>query len=121
MHNHHLPFPPQQEDLDHVARLFQALSDPTRLTLLLALQDGELSVTSLVTLLNQPQSTVSRHLATLKHAGLVESMRMGNKAIYRISDSHLSGLLQEAFSHAEHQRLGLDDHPGQPQVTGGIH
>lgn len=110
MHRHPLPFPPEPADLTHVSGLFQALADPTRLTLLLALQDGEHAVGELTGLLGQPQSTVSRHLGVLRHAGLVIPRRNGPRVQYRLADSHLVELLAQAFSHAQHHRLGLPGH-----------
>lgn len=121
MQHHVLTFPPEQADLQHVTRLFQALADPTRLLLLLALQEGESPVTRLTERLQQPQSTVSRHLATLRHAGLVSTRRDGTKVQYRLADTHLSILLQEAFSHAQHQRLDLSEHPTAERVQGSVH
>ncbi|HEX9779019.1 MAG TPA: metalloregulator ArsR/SmtB family transcription factor, partial [Geopsychrobacteraceae bacterium] len=53
-------------------RLFKALSDETRLRILALLQAGELCVCDLMAILDLPQSTVSRHLAYLRNAGLVD-------------------------------------------------
>ncbi|WP_415789402.1 ArsR/SmtB family transcription factor [Deinococcus saxicola] len=115
MHRHPLTFPPEPADLAHVSGLFQALADPTRLTLLLALQDGEHAAGELTGLLGQPQSTVSRHLGVLRHAGLVTPRRDGPRVQYRLADSHLVELLTQAFSHAQHHRLGLPGHSAHPQ------
>lgn len=65
---------------------FKALSDPTRLNLVLLLRDSEsLCVCDLTTYLNQPQPTVSRHLSHLKNAGLVTSERRGTWMWYAIN------------------------------------
>lgn len=53
------------------ARLFHGLSDPTRLSILLALLDGERRVTDLVEHVGSSQSNVSNHLACLRECGLV--------------------------------------------------
>lgn len=55
----------------HVNLMFRAFSDPIRLRILNLLQDGELCVCDLVEVLELPQPTVSRHLAYLRRAGLV--------------------------------------------------
>jgi ArsR family transcriptional regulator, arsenate/arsenite/antimonite-responsive transcriptional repressor len=65
------------------ARTFKALSDETRLRILALLAQGELCVCDLMAILELPQSTVSRHLATLRHAGLVEDRRQGVWMYYR--------------------------------------
>lgn len=54
-----------------VDRLFRAFSDRTRLRILHLLQQGELCVCDLVSILRVPQPTASRHLAYLRRAGLV--------------------------------------------------
>ncbi|MFA5516787.1 MAG: metalloregulator ArsR/SmtB family transcription factor, partial [Desulfuromonadales bacterium] len=60
-----------------LARTCKAISDETRLRILAILTRGELCVCDLMAILDLPQSTVSRHLATLRHAGLVEDRRQG--------------------------------------------
>lgn len=111
MHRHTISFPPDQLDLEHVARLFRALADETRVQILLLLTDGEHSVSDLVNRIGAPQSTVSRHLAILRSAHLVSTEREGTTIRYRLGDSHVGDLILEAFSHAEHARLHLPDHP----------
>jgi ArsR family transcriptional regulator, cadmium/lead-responsive transcriptional repressor len=79
------------------ARLFHGLSDPTRLSLLLRLLDGERRVTDLVADLGGSQSNISAHLACLKDCGLVTD-RPGERrqVFYRISHAELRDLLQAA-------------------------
>lgn len=60
------------------AAMFRACADPTRLRLLALLHDeGEICVGDLVAVLGQPQTTVSRHLAYLRRAGLARVRRDG--------------------------------------------
>jgi ArsR family transcriptional regulator len=65
-------------------RLFKALSDPTRLRLLNLLRLGSICVCELHAVLRIPQPTASRHLAALRHAGLVEDCRSGSRIIYSL-------------------------------------
>jgi ArsR family transcriptional regulator len=67
------------------AKLFKALSDETRLRILALLTAGELCVCDLMAVLELPQSTVSRHLAYLRNAGLVEDRRQGVWMYYRLA------------------------------------
>lgn len=67
------------------ASIFKALSDETRLRILALLSQGELCVCDLVAILDLPQSTVSRHLACLRHTGLVEDRRQGVWMFYRLA------------------------------------
>lgn len=57
--------------------LFKAMADGTRQRLLQLLSVHELSVSELVEILDQPQSTVSRHLRVLRQAGLLVDRRAG--------------------------------------------
>src|SRR5947199_9357495 len=65
------------------AMLFKTLSDPTRLRLLNLLACGETCVCELTDTLRVVQPKVSRHLAHLKRAGLVEACRNGKWIHYR--------------------------------------
>jgi ArsR family transcriptional regulator, arsenate/arsenite/antimonite-responsive transcriptional repressor len=67
------------------AQLFKALSDETRLRILALLTAGELCVCDLMAVLELPQSTVSRHLAYLRNAALVEDRRQGVWMYYRLA------------------------------------
>src|SRR6187200_1339727 len=64
--------------LDHMT----ALSDPTRCRMLLLLERHELTVSELCSVLQLPQSTVSRHLKTLADDGWVTSRRDGTSRFY---------------------------------------
>jgi ArsR family transcriptional regulator len=68
-----------------LAPVFRALADPTRQRLLRLLLQGPLCVGDLVTVLDLPQPKVSRHLASLRRAGLVEDEKRGLWCFYRLS------------------------------------
>ena len=68
----------------HAAR-FKALGESTRLRIVAMLTHGELCVCHLVDVLELPQSTVSRHLAVLRDAHLVQTRRSGRWIHYRLS------------------------------------
>src|SRR2546421_11223037 len=68
---------------DVPAFLFKTLADPTRLRLLNLLAGGETCVCELTDTLRVVQPKVSRHLAHLKRAGLVEARRNGKWTHYR--------------------------------------
>jgi len=62
--------------------LFKSLADTTRQRILRVLSAEELSVSELVEVLAQPQSTVSRHLKVLRDAGLLVDRRLGATVMY---------------------------------------
>lgn len=69
-----------------VAQRFRMLGEPFRLRLLQQLESGEKTVNELVTAIDGNQSNVSKHLALLHDAGLVERRREGTFVVYAISD-----------------------------------
>lgn len=70
----------------HPTTFFKALSDPTRLNLIMQLKDTEaLCVCDLTENLQQPQSTISRHLSYLRKANVVTSERRGTWMWYAIN------------------------------------
>lgn len=72
-------------DLQHATQHFRLLADPTRLRLLLLLDQEELSVAELAGITQLAQPRVSTHLAKLKEAGLVSDRRDGVFVYYRIA------------------------------------
>lgn len=73
------------------ARIAKALAHPSRLMILDALDAGERCVCELTDLVGADQSTVSKHLAVLKQAGLVEDRKEGVMAFYRVKVCCLGG------------------------------
>ena len=73
------------------ARVAKALAHPSRLLMLDALADGELCVCELTALVHADQSTVSRHLAILKQAGIIDDRKDGPKTFYRLKICCLQG------------------------------
>jgi DNA-binding transcriptional ArsR family regulator len=73
-------------DIQALAQLCHILGDKTRLRILKLLQDDELNVTTLCNHLKLPQPTVSRHLAILRMAGLVDNRRAGKEIFYSLSE-----------------------------------
>ena len=65
-------------------RFFQALGDNTRLRLLNLMREQEICVCYFVEILGQGQPKISRHLAYLRRAGIVEARREGKWMHYRI-------------------------------------
>lgn len=65
-------------------RFFQALGDNTRLRLLNLMDDQEICVCYFVEILAQGQPKISRHLAYLRRAGIVQARREGKWMHYRI-------------------------------------
>ena len=78
------PLPPVVVDV--VAARFRALGDPTRIRILDRLRDGGRTATELADALGTSQQNVSKHLAVLQRAGVVERRREQGRAPYVIAD-----------------------------------
>jgi ArsR family transcriptional regulator, arsenate/arsenite/antimonite-responsive transcriptional repressor len=81
--------------------LFSALADRTRLRLLSLMATGEVCVCFFVEVLNQSQPKISRHLAYLRNAGVVEARRDGKWMHYRIvepKDANAARIFNEVRS-----------------------
>ncbi|MEE2023230.1 metalloregulator ArsR/SmtB family transcription factor [Alkalimonas mucilaginosa] len=98
----------------HALQLFKALSDDTRLRIvLLILQEQELCVCELTCALDLPQPKISRHLALLRQMELLTDRRQGQWVYYRLSETlpnwvtqvlHTT-LQQQDYLHPTLQRL----------------
>ena len=88
-------------------RFFQALGDTTRLRLLSLMGDQELCVCYFVEILKQAQPKISRHLAYLRRAGIVEARREGKWMHYRITpppDAGAAQLLRQTLAWLKQDR-----------------
>ena len=89
-----------QETASAAANRAQAFADPTRLTLAMALLEGEeLCVCDLSWISERKQALVSHHLRTLRDRGLVRSRRDGKLVMYSLTDE--GHLLLRAVLNAE--------------------
>lgn len=77
--------------------LARALGDQSRVRALIALKDHELCVCQLVELLGLASSTVSRHLAILSQAYLVDSRKEGRWVYYRRAGVEAPAAVQSAL------------------------
>jgi len=109
-----------KEALEKVASYFQALSEPTRLSLLNLLRSGERNVGELAQLTGFTPANVSRHLALLTSHGLVRRESRGTSAYYCIADPSVyqlcdlvCGNLARQFERVATERAHFVDRPAQ--------
>ena len=67
--------------------LLKHVSDPTRLQVILILDEGERHVGALRAQLSQSQPAVSHHLALLRHGGIIAPRRQGKNNFYSLTDT----------------------------------
>lgn len=77
---------PNHELLVRIADRLKALSDATRLEILHALEHGERNVGDLLGVVGGSQANLSKHLARMRHAGIVAARRDGTNVYYRVID-----------------------------------
>ncbi len=111
---------PDDDQMLQIARNFQALSDPTRCKIVLALTRYELKVTDLASVVGASTSLVSHHLKGLKDIRLVKFRRDGNSIYYSIDDAHVGNLFHEILAHLEHVYRNLPDHRPQLGLITGV-
>lgn len=100
----------QQEIIQLQADFCAALSDPTRILILYALNERSLNVTELTNELGIPQPTTSRHLKVLRERGLVFTQRQGTVITYHLADMRVVqalDLLRSAMRDKLTQRASL--------------
>ena len=96
---------------DSMSDILTGFSDLTRLRILFLLQNSRVSVNCLVSALELPQPTVSRHLCSLRRSGMIESEKHGTTKLYQpvrnspnselikniITEYHIHWMEQEPF------------------------
>lgn len=73
---------------------FKALADPTRRAIVQLLRDGPKTSGDIADRFPTAWATISRHLATLRDAGLILSEKRGQQVIYELNTTVLDDLAQ---------------------------
>jgi DNA-binding transcriptional ArsR family regulator len=85
----------------HVAELFSAFSDTSRVRILSAIVEQEMNISSLAKLIGVTESAVSHHMRGLRQMRLVQSRREGKEVFYRVEDPHVIALFQQGLRHVQ--------------------
>ena len=85
----------------HVAELFRAFSDTSRVRILSALLNGEMNVSALSQAVGISESAVSHHMRSLWQMRLVNSRKDGKEVHYRVDDPHIIHLFQQGVKHIQ--------------------
>ncbi|HPF71904.1 MAG TPA: metalloregulator ArsR/SmtB family transcription factor [Candidatus Krumholzibacteria bacterium] len=94
--------------MEHFVDVAKALADPSRVRILCALKGRELCVCEVVDLLGLATSTISKHMAILRGARLVESRKDGRWVYYRRAEARLSGEAAGAIAWCDAALAGDD-------------
>jgi DNA-binding transcriptional ArsR family regulator len=101
---------PDSQFVELAVEVFSMLADATRVRIVLALRDGELSVNRLAEILEKSPAAVSQHLAKLRLARVVTTRQEAQRVYYRLENEHASKLVSDAIFQAEHSLGGTPRH-----------
>jgi DNA-binding transcriptional ArsR family regulator len=85
----------------HVAELFGAFSDTSRVRIISVLVKGEQNVGALAQAVGLSQSAVSHHMRALRQMRLVQARKEGRQVFYTL-DAHVADLFQSGLDHVQH-------------------
>ena len=87
----------------HVAELFRAFSDTSRVRILSIIVEQELNTSALAELVGVTESAVSHHLRGLRQMKIVRARRDGKEVYYSVIDSHIIELFQQGVRHVQEE------------------
>lgn len=85
----------------HVAELFRAFSDTSRVRILSGLVEHEINISALAKMIGVTESGVSHHMRGLRMLHLVNSRREGKEVFYSVTDPHIIALFQQGVRHVQ--------------------
>ena len=83
----------------HVAELFRAFSDTSRVRILSVLVSEQMNVSALAKTVGISESAVSHHMRGLRQMRLVTSRKDGKEVYYGVEDEHIIRLFQQGVKH----------------------
>ncbi len=85
-----------------VAELFGAFSDTSRVRIISALSNCEMSVSALAQTVGISESAVSHHMRGLRQMRLVRARKDGRQVFYELDDDHVAALFRQGLDHVQH-------------------
>ena len=92
---------PTDDLLYDLAELFKIFGDSTRIKILSALNESELCVCDIASVLSMTKSAVSHQLRILRTAKLVKIRRQGKEIYYSLDDEHVGEIFSIGLEHIE--------------------
>ncbi len=93
---------PDPKTIVGMAEIFKALSDPSRLKIVLALLKQEHCVCDIAVICNQTESAISHQLRVLRSLKIVKNRREGKIVYYTLADDHVIFLIHYSLDHVKH-------------------
>lgn len=93
-----------EETTDAVCTVLKLLGEPSRLRIVLALNEGEMCVYHIVQAVGSTQSAVSHQLRILKDNKIIKSRREGQTIVYSLDDEHIMQIVRLVQIHVEEEK-----------------
>ncbi len=90
---------PDMDTIFDLADFFKVFSDSTRIRIMCALFEQELSVCCIAESLNMEQSTISHQLRILRRENLVKVRKDGKQSYYSLADDHIKRIFEMGLEH----------------------
>ncbi len=90
-----------EQSAAHVAELFRALSDASRVRIFSLIINQEMNVSQLAEKIGVTESAISHHMRGLRQLRLVKSRRDGKEVYYIIDDPHIIELFHQGVRHIQ--------------------
>jgi ArsR family transcriptional regulator, lead/cadmium/zinc/bismuth-responsive transcriptional repressor len=87
----------------HVAELFRAFSDTSRVRILSIIVEQELNTSALAKLIGVTESAVSHHMRGLRQMKIVRVRRNGKEVYYSVIDPHIIELFRQGVRHVQEE------------------
>jgi ArsR family transcriptional regulator len=75
--------------------VFKALADSTRLKILESIRNGERCICEIIPYTGKSQPNVSQHLKVMKHAGIIDERREGNRSLIKVSKKEIFDIIDQ--------------------------
>ncbi len=90
---------PDMDTMFELADFFKVFSDSTRIRIMCALFEQELSVCCIAEVLSMEQSTISHQLRILRRENLVKVRKDGKQSYYSLADEHIKLIFEMGLEH----------------------
>lgn len=94
---------PESTTFQKSSDFFKVLGDETRTKIIWVLDQHEMCVCDIASVLGMTKSAISHQLATLKAARLVKNRRSGKIVYYSLADEHVRLMLESSIEHTNHE------------------
>lgn len=92
---------PDENMLSDLSDFFKVIGDNTRIKIIWALDESEMCVCDIASVLNMTKSAVSHQLKTLRNAKLVKFRKTGKEVFYSLADNHIKEIFEQGLEHIE--------------------